>query len=181
MRYITDQRKKYSKDRWDFLGRIEIESTLYNDEASVPLISPQMYEEFCFPYESELSEFYDGIRLWHSCGSKTELIPSLKKFARQIGFMDLNWWSDDLHKAVLELNGHIPFQVRSSGREILEKNEFIMINHLNSIFTICRNENYMLRVDGFQPDFPKEEDIARVNKYILTAKKTYEDFLTGEK
>jgi uroporphyrinogen-III decarboxylase len=181
MRFITDQRKKYSTDRRSFLKKIEIESTIYNDEASVPIISPGMYEEFCLPYESELSEFYNGIRFWHSCGSKTALIPLLKKFSKPIGFMDLNWETDDLYKAVKELKGCIPFHVRSSRREVMEKNETILINHLSSIFSICRNENYMLRVTGFQPDYPKVEDIDRVNKYIHTAKKVYEGFLEDKK
>ncbi|MCL5073076.1 MAG: hypothetical protein M1308_19635 [Actinobacteria bacterium] len=180
MRFITDQRKKYSKDRRDFLGKTDIDSTLYNDEASVPLISPGIYKEYCFPYESELSEYYNGIRLWHSCGSKTLLIPFLKQMSKPIGVMDLNWWADDLRKAVRELNGAIPFHVRSSGREIIEKNEFIMGNHLKSIFSLCHDQNYMLRVDGFQPDHPAEEDIDRVNIYISMAKRLSEEFLKDE-
>lgn len=177
MRFITDQRKEYTISRQSFLNKIEIESTLYNDEASVPLISPAMYEEFCFPYEDELSKFYNGIRQWHSCGSKTLLIPFLKKFSKPIMLIELNWWADDLYRSVQELEGKIPFQVRSSKREILEKNETIMRNHLSSIFKICGNVNYMLRVDDFQPSYPNEGDIASVNKFISMAKKISEDFI----
>ena len=147
MRFITDARKEYTRSRRKFLNKIEVEGSLHNDEVYSPLISPKMYEEFCFPYEDELSEFYGGITWWHSCGNKTVFIPFIKKINRSIGFMDLNLSNDDLPTAIKELNGKIPFHVRPTAGDITECNEAIIKNQANGILCMCRKENFMFRLD----------------------------------
>ena len=179
MRMITDARMEYTKNRRNFLRRDEVENTLWNDEASIPIISKNMYEEFCFPYENEISNFYGGLRWWHSCGNKTPLIPIIKKI-KNIGYMDFNGWTDDLPKAVKELNGEIPFHFRPSARDITERNEIIISNYLNGIFSICGNANFTIRVDGFQPVNATENDVNQMKNFLSTCKKVSEKKVKNE-
>ncbi len=177
MRFVTDARKEYTKSRRKFLGRTEVEGSLHNDEVCTPLISPEMYEDLCFPYEDELSEFCGGITWWHSCGSKTKLIPLIKKIRGSVEYMDLNLDNDDVLAAIKELDGKIPFHVRPTAEDIAETNEDIMRNHINGVLCMCGKENFMFRLDFFQPEDPTEEDAARLNRYISMAKRLSEEFI----
>lgn len=177
MRLITDSRKEYTQNRRKFTGKNEVESSCWNDEVSCPIISPQLYEEFIFPYEDELSKFYGGIRWWHSCGNKTPLVSTIKKMSQPIGFMDFGLWADDLQTAVRDLNGKIPFHVRPSSHDISERGEEIIKNHIQGIICICNKQNFALRLDGFQPDDPKETDVNTMKRYLSIAKKVGEENL----
>jgi len=173
MRMITDARMEYTKNRRNFLKINEVDNTLWNDEASIPIISKNMYEEFCFPYEKEISNFYGGIRWWHSCGSKTPIIPIIKKI-KNIGYIDLNWWTDDLMKSVKELNGEIPFDFRPSARDITERIEIAITNYLNGVFNICGNANFSIRVDGFQPANATIDDVNKMKRFLSICKEVSE-------
>ena len=59
---ITDGYKEYKRNKRTLVGKFEVERSLANDEASCSIISPQFYEEFCFPYEGDLARFYAKIR-----------------------------------------------------------------------------------------------------------------------
>lgn len=82
LRIITDARIDFSKNRKKYLNMPDADNTLLDDEASIPIISPKLFEEFCLPYESELARFYGGIKFWHSCGNKTPLIPLIKRISK---------------------------------------------------------------------------------------------------
>ena len=135
------------------IGKKESERSA-NDEASCPIISPRMYEEFCFPYEDDLSRFYGNIRWWHSCGSKSSFISTIKKISSPVGVIDLNWWNDDVYKAIKELNGKIPYHIRFGENEIMQSNSDIIRNTINAILSVVKNDNSMFRIDGYQPSNP---------------------------
>ncbi len=166
MNFITNERIGYTKQRRKFLNKVEVESTLLNDEASSSIISPKFYEEFCLPYEDKLSKFYGSIRQWHSCGPKALFIPSIKKISKPVWVIDFNWWNDDLYNGIKMLSGKIPFHVRPSSQDITENNEVITMNYINSIVSICGENNYMFRIDAFQPSNPTQEDINKLNRFI---------------
>jgi hypothetical protein len=79
MHLITEARKDFSGQRRKFLRNGEnvmhssAESSLANDEVSIPMVSPSLYQKLILPYELELEKFYGGIHWWHSCGNKTPL------------------------------------------------------------------------------------------------------------
>jgi len=182
MRLITDSRKEYTRESRKFLGGVKIlnscpENPLANDEVSIPIISPQLYEELIFPYEDELSEFYGGINWWHSCGNKTPLLSTIEKISQPIGFVDFGLWADDLQIAVRNLDGKIPFHVRPSSGDISERSEEIIKNHIQGIMCICNKQNFAFRLDGFQPDDPKEADVDVMKRYLSIAKKVGEENL----
>jgi uroporphyrinogen-III decarboxylase len=166
MSIITNARIVYTKNRRNFLNRIDNESTLWNDDASLPIISPSMYEEFCFPYDNELSIFYGGLRWWHSCGNKTPFIPIIRRIKNKIDFIELNWWNDDLSRAIKDLNGEIAFIVRPATRDITEKNEAILRNFINSVLSLCDNENFGVMVDHWQPEHPDNADLSTMKRFL---------------
>jgi uroporphyrinogen-III decarboxylase len=174
MKMITETRKEFTRERRKLIGKEEIESSLANDEASCPIISPRMYEEFCFPYEDDLARFYGNIRWWHSCGSKSSFISTIKKISCPVGVIDLNWWNDDFYKAIKELHGIIPYHIRLGENEIMQSNPDIIRNTINAILSITENDNCMFRIDGYQPSNPTEEDVHTMKKFINLVKEISE-------
>ena len=176
MRFVTDARKKYTRSRRKLLGRPDVEGSFHNDEVLCPLISPGMYEELIFPYEDELGEFHGGLTWWHSCGNKTPFIKQIKKISGSVGYMDLNLSNDDVLTAVRELDGKIPFHVRPTASDITESNESIIKNQVSGILCMCRGENFMFRLDFFQPDNPSDQDMDAMQRYISIARRSSEGF-----
>ena len=174
MRTVTDARIEFTKERRKFLNKIEVESTLWNDEASIPIISPSIYKEFVFPYDNEVSIFYGGLRWWHSCGNKTPLIPIIKSIKNKIDFIELNWWNDDLSKAIKDLYGKIAFIVRPSAGDITERNEAIIRNFINGVLRLCGNENFGIMVDHWQPESPSNNDLYTMQRIIRIYKEEAE-------
>ena len=176
MRFITDSRKEYTQQSRKFLGKVEIrnacsENSLANDEVSIPIVSPQLYEELIFPYEDELSEFFGGVNWWHSCGNKTPLVSVIKKMSRSIAFMDFALWADDLRTGVRDLGGAISLHVRPSSGDISERSEEIIKNHVQGIMCMCKGQNFAFRLDSFQPDNAKEADVNTMKRYLSIVKR----------
>lgn len=174
MQFLVEARKEYTKARKEFTGESETENDMMNDEASTPILSPELFEEFIFPYENELSKFYGGIGWWHSCGTKTYFINTLKKFNPPIQFTDINWTNDDVPKAIKDLNGEIPYHIRPGLKDITETNEDIIKNNISGIMKLCGKDNYIFRVDWFQPGHPTEKDVKIEQRYLRCLKEVGE-------
>jgi len=111
MKFITDSRMRWEKERESFLGSRMHHPQLDSDEVDCAVISPKIYKEFIFPYEKTLADFYGGeIFYYHSCGNLTPIldsvasIPGLKR-------LEISPWSD-LKKAA---------QLLSSRRIIVQR------------------------------------------------------------
>ena len=185
MHLITESRKEFSLKRGKFTRNRNLmhgssESSMANDEVSIPMVSPSLYETLILPYELELERFYGGIHWWHSCGNKTPLLPAIKNSFTRIEFIDFALWSDNLQKAVRELDGSIPFHVRPQAGDIAQRSEELITNHLQGIFSICRGQNFALRVDGLQPDTPDQKDVDAVRRYLNIARRIGEENIPYE-
>ncbi|MFX0132859.1 MAG: uroporphyrinogen decarboxylase family protein [Candidatus Hodarchaeota archaeon] len=75
LKFLTESRMRWEREKERFLGiRIE-KSRLSNDEVDGKIISPIIYENFAYPYEKELANFYPkGISYFHSCGNITPFL-----------------------------------------------------------------------------------------------------------
>ncbi|MFX0139721.1 MAG: uroporphyrinogen decarboxylase family protein, partial [Candidatus Hodarchaeota archaeon] len=75
LNFLTESRMRWEREKERFLGiRIE-KSRLNNDEVDGQTISPKIYENFIYPYEKELANFYPkGISYFHSCGNITPFL-----------------------------------------------------------------------------------------------------------
>ncbi|MFX0208623.1 MAG: uroporphyrinogen decarboxylase family protein [Candidatus Hodarchaeota archaeon] len=88
LKFLTESRMRWEREKEKYLGiRVE-KSRLSNDEIDAQTISPKIYENFAYPYEEELSNFYPkGISYFHSCGN---IIPFLDFIIRIRGLKKLH-------------------------------------------------------------------------------------------
>jgi len=170
MRFITDARKEWIKERAGFLGRKVDRGNLYNDEVNCPTISPQQYEEFVLPYEVELSEFHGGITYWHSCGDTTKLLDLIRKIP-SIEMFHIGPWTD-LRQAKRVFGKDTALEKclmptediqRASEREMEEK--------LDNIRTVLDGTSYTIRADGLQVINSVDTDMIVIKQWIEVAKK----------
>ncbi len=80
MKLMVDKQVEWSIKRKEFTGIYELPpSLLTNDYVSVPNISPDMYKEFVFPYDREVSDRMGGIAYWHDCGDAAPYMKHVKE------------------------------------------------------------------------------------------------------
>jgi uroporphyrinogen-III decarboxylase len=97
MKYITDSRKEWEKERSLFLNESQKMVDLWNDEVAIPTLSPKYYKEFVLPYEKEIDET-TGIGYWHSCGDTTLIAKDIASIKHIIMYHISSW--TDLEKAM---------------------------------------------------------------------------------
>jgi hypothetical protein len=104
MKFTTESRIRWEKEREKFLGSKIHHPWLDSDEVDCSVISPKIYSEFILPYERRLADFYGGeLFYYHSCGNLTPIldqvtsIPGLKR-------LEISPWSD-LKKAADLIRG----------------------------------------------------------------------------
>jgi len=80
LRFLTESRIRWEREKERFLGTKTLRSRLSDDEADAQVISPKTYENFAYPYEKELASFYpNGISYFHSCGNITPFLDLIVK------------------------------------------------------------------------------------------------------
>ena len=73
--FITESRIRWEREKERFLGLKTEKGALYDDEVHSEILSREAYEEFAYPYEKKLAEFYPkGIFYFHSCGNITPFL-----------------------------------------------------------------------------------------------------------
>jgi hypothetical protein len=77
LRYVTECRTRWSRERAEYLGADLEKAPLYSDSVRGDWTSPQQYLEFVQPYEMAIAEVHGGINYWHSCGDTTPLLDQL--------------------------------------------------------------------------------------------------------
>lgn len=173
MRLTTNARKKWTKQRADYLGvNIQLGS-LYNDEVNIPLLSPNFYEKFVLPYEIELSEFYGGISYWHSCGNIV-LLEKLIQRIPNLEMVHISPWSD-LKKSVEN------FKDTNIALEVvlhpLEDVQNVSPNQIRERLTIIREVTQGLpvtvRADGLQNISNLEEDLNKIKLWENIAREIF--------
>lgn len=170
MRMTTDARKQWAKQRLDFM-RVKIQpGSLYNDEVTVPLLSPQLYEEFVLPYEVELSKFYGGITYWHSCGN-IALLQNLIREIPDLQMIHISPWTS-LEESVVNLSGsNISLEVVLHPLQDIHLATADEIrSQLTSIRDTAKGMNKTVRADGIQVLSSVEEDIRKVKEWAEIAK-----------
>jgi len=176
MRLTTDSRKKWSKQRADFMGVPIQVGSLYNDEVNVPMISPRFYENFVLPYEIELSNFYGGVSYWHSCGN-TEKLQNLIKTIPNLEMVHISPWTD-LQKSVENLrdSGISLEVVLHPLRDVQQASDEEITALLSSILEVTSGLSVTVRADGMQMISNLEDDLnsiyrwARLGRAILGEK-----------
>jgi hypothetical protein len=99
MRFLTDSRIIWEKEKANFLKEEIKKVDLWNDEVAVPTLSPQYYREFIMPYEKELSETI-GVGYWHSCGDTTLMAKDISTL-KNLTLYHISSWTN-LEKAMFD-------------------------------------------------------------------------------
>jgi len=170
MRRTTDARKKWVRQRADFMGAPVQPAALYNDEVGVPLLSPRFYEKFVLPYEIELSEFFGGITYWHSCGN---IVPFQKMIQAipHVEMIHISPWSD-LDQSVANLRGSdIALEVVLHAlRDVQSAPAEQITSYLTRIREVTRGVPVTVRADALQLMSSVEEDVKKIKLWAEIAK-----------
>ncbi|TKJ46078.1 hypothetical protein CEE35_01075 [Candidatus Aerophobetes bacterium Ae_b3b] len=168
MRFITDARKKWVKERAKFLGQKVGKADLDDDEVNSPSLSPQQYEEFILPYEQEICQFHGGIGYWHSCGDTTKLLNSIRKIS-QIDMFHIGPWTDlEQSKEVFGKDTALEKCLMPTA-DVQLASQSKMEAKLNEIRGILDGTSYTVRADGLQVINSVEEDIMVIKKWTKLA------------
>jgi uroporphyrinogen-III decarboxylase len=169
MKFMNESRKRWTTERFKFLGYPVEKGNLYNDEVNCPLLSPSLYKEFILPYEQEMSYFHHGIAYWHSCGITTPLLNLIK----QIDGLDMfhvGPWTDfaEANKVfgkttALEYCQNPISDIYSASEDDIRKK---LIYVLNS----GKGNAYTIRADGLQKRYSLEDDLKKIFDWMKVAK-----------
>ena len=173
MRLITDARKKWVKERAEFLGQKVGQGDLDDDEVNSPCLSPEQYREFVLPYEKELCEFHGGIGYWHSCGDTTKLLNSIRSIPR-IDMFHIGPWTDlKKSKEVFGENSALEKCLMPTA-DIQLASRTQMEAKLDEIRSVLDGSSYTVRVDGLQVINSLETDLTVIEQWIKIARKKLE-------
>ena len=178
LRFITDARKEWSRERAEFLGEGIGPGDLYNDEVNVPLLSPTYYREFILPYEIELSEFYGHIGYWHSCGDTGPLAEVVRTIPH-LGMVNISGWTDFDQAAKAYAGLGIPLEAnihplkdlqQATGDEMRSK-----VAHIARRRKDLGIKAMFVRVDSLELLHGVAEDIGMAQRWLHVAREAVED------
>jgi hypothetical protein len=173
-RYVTDFHRHFHEQRAKFLGQPIGPVGIGNDEVTVPLVSPRLYQDFVLPYEVELSDFHGGLSVWHSCGTTTPLleliatIPNVKKFYT-------GPWTDV--DAVMETFGDsTPIMIAvNTVDDILTATPEQMGDKVRSLSEACHGAALHIRGGSTRSISDLEADVAQMCLWTRVARTTLRD------
>ncbi len=165
MQLTTEARKKWTKQRAEFMKVPIHVGSLYNDEVNIPLLSPQLYEKFILPYEIELSKFYGAISYWHSCGDTADL-HSLIRCIPHLQMIHISPWTD-LKQSTANLAGSgIALEVVLHPLTDIQKATEERIRfHLAHIRAVTEGISTTVRADGLQEIVSAKEDLVKIKRW----------------
>lgn len=170
MRVIVTARKRWTRQRAQFMGVPVQPGSLYNDEVNVPLLSPKLYEAFVLPYEIELSEFLGGITYWHSCGNITPLQKLIKSIPH-VEMIHISPWTN-LERSVANLQGaHIVLEVVLHPLlDVQSATAEQITSRLTDIREVTEPVPVTVRADALQVISSVEEDVKKIKEWAEIAR-----------
>ncbi len=153
MRFVTDSRLAWDRDRELFLGEKSGPGKLYNDEIDCPTLSPELYRDMIFPYEKELGEAYGGISYWHSCGNTTAFQEQIARLPN-LELYHCGPWTD-FGSALKTMNPATAVDLcLDPQRDVVEASPEEMRRRLEEILRTGGGGRYSVRADAFMPTGP---------------------------
>jgi len=168
LQFLTEARKDWYGARARHLGQPVGPGNLYNDEVAVPLLSPERYQEFVLPYETELSRFHGGILYWHSCGDTTALASSIARIP-DLEMYHVGPWTD-VRAVVRSTPDSLALEICLHPlRDVQAASASEMEDRLVSIVEACRDRACTVRADGLQILRGIEEDLRQIDRWTEVA------------
>lgn len=178
MRFITDARKRWSRERAELLGEDIGPGDLYNDEVNVPLLSPKYYREFVLPYEIELSEFYGEIGYWHSCGDTGPLAEVIRTIPH-LNMVNISGWTDFDQAAGAYAGSGLPLEANIHPlKDLQQASEDQMRSKVAHIARRRKDlgiKAMFVRVDSLELLHGVKEDIGMAQRWLQVARQAMED------
>lgn len=167
LRYVTNTAKSFYKWREDFTGEPIMKGDLFNDD--IPLMSPDMYNEFFYQYEQELSDFYGGIYYWHSCGDITPHVKEVHKL-KNIDILDFGVTMENKGNGISDLNRNqlLEFRVKAQAhvQECTEEESKAYIREILSDCNKAGIDRYVMRSSGMSVLKGADEDVKKLARWV---------------
>lgn len=178
MQHFTDCRIQWHKDMLKYTGQDNVPIDLFNDDIFVPTLSPEMYEEFVLPYETELANFAGEIGYWHSCGNTSILVEHIKKIPNLVMYNNGPW--TDPRIASKSLQGtDIVVELQANPQEvIIQSDEKAMYAYLSNALQSWLDydiKGATFRVNNVVPQREEGFVMDQIKLYIRTARRVIED------
>jgi hypothetical protein len=171
MKRIYESKIRFSDERAKFLGEDVSPLYLPNDDISVPLISPNVYERFVFTHEVATSLYHGGIDYWHSCGKIDPLLGIIKRIPR-LKMVHVSY-ANDFEKAVKTIENDCIIEfVLNPIEDVLKASPESMGKMLSDIKSMCRGLRITVRADAFQRLTNLNDDLGKIKTWIQAGRKT---------
>ncbi len=169
MRYVTDFRLHYARERAKFLGEPIGPGHIGNDEVTVPVISPSIYQEFLLPYETELCQFHGGFTCWHSCGNTGPLVQLIRRIPVIKQFYTGPWTNLQLVMAAFGTATPLDIAVHVVD-DMLAATPERMRAKMQQIIQICGAAPLKLRAGSTDSVFELQADLQQAGIWVETAR-----------
>jgi len=172
LRYATDAAKAYTAWRAEYLSDPIRKGDLFNDD--IPIMSPEMYETFIFPYERELCDYFGGIYYWHSCGDTTPHITQILRLP-VLDLFDIGPGVKNKKQAIQQIGQDKPTEIRfAADRCVQRADENEMQKFVEETVESCREcqvEKYVIRVSGLSVLLGAKKDLEKLRTWIKVARR----------
>ncbi|MDW7674417.1 MAG: uroporphyrinogen decarboxylase family protein [Bacillota bacterium] len=174
VRFLTDARREWYKQREKVLGVPTVKGQLFNDEVDCNVIGPNIYKEYAFPYELELSEFYGGINYWHSCGNITKMLEYIRQIPN-LEMINISSWTN--YEAAASMCPDIALEIcLKPTTDVYHARKEHIVKVVNRVQDICARHNvksYQIRAGSLQGYGETiEGDFAKIARWIKVVKET---------
>jgi len=176
LRYVTDAAKAFYLWRKEYTGDSIMPGDLFNDD--IPLMSPDMYRDFFYQYEKELSEFYGGIYYWHSCGDISQHVHEIHKL-KDVDLLDFGVTMENKLMGMNGLNRDQTLEIRVMAQNHIQQcSEKDSMNYIRSILEDCRKmgiTRYVLRSSGMSVIDNAAEDVEKLGRWVGLVREVQEE------
>ena len=129
------------------------------------MLSPEGYEEFLFPSEKQLADFYGRVRYYHSCGNLTPFLNTLPRL-RNLTMLHVSSWTD-LVTACNKTDPRVILQkVMHPEDDVLHATDEQIEKQIEVIAAAVPDRNLWICADALY-----DGDIEKVKNWLKIAKK----------
>ena len=168
---LKEARFDFSKKRAEFLKTNFAPANLFNDEVTMPLVSPKMYKELIMPSEIAVSNYFGGINYWHSCGNTTALIPLINELPN-VNLLHVSPWTDVWSAGRgYEKSKALEIALHPTEDVMFPASDDMLRKRITDIKEATTGFHTTVRADGFMVMTDAESDIKRLQHWVSEANK----------
>jgi len=173
-RFITDARKKWYDEYYLYTGNERHKADIFNDEVSVPSISPAIYDEMIFPYENEIAQYHGGLYYWHSCGDVTKLVDGIARL-EGLDMFNVGPWTD-IYEAGRAFRNKAPIEIAMNAeQDIIRATPEHMRKKITSVIESCARSDVAgmcMKISALNaPDISKIDHVySQIRQWIQIAR-----------